>query len=304
MKIPMTKVSSYLLMKLLTNFQPLHDNKISLSRFSRINNVNKPKLTDTPINLINNTMQTANKKSDTEFYIEVYIKNTNPDTGHASASMIKKEKNSSPELVKHMSYVPNHKIPLNAIGAMTCGFFPVMGLNDEKTRDMDVLNANTITRIPLTEAQFNQGLAKIKSIEDGSDNFSNLYAVTAEQNPIALLSTIIVNDWIRQIRTDENFYQKNKYFPAEEDITHALLDKNPLIAEKQARSNVLNCTRSVEEIMSGWGMKVAPSILPGSLFEELSTNNYGQRVENSLVPVNKKDNEETYDDSHVPDTPD
>ncbi|MDA9272189.1 hypothetical protein N9Q05_02280 [bacterium] len=237
-------------------------------------------------------MNNANAK----YFTEVYVSDTNRanGTGHISASMIRATENGS-EIVKHMSYMPSPGV--SSVGAMLCGFVPVGAANDEQKRDEDVQKANTIIRIPLTQDQFNQGVAAHEGIESGANKGSYLYAVTAGANIVALMLTKLVSA-SRGHEASLKHYIEDTGFAPPEDPNGFLVMSGYYHPEHHTGALVLNCTAAVQVIIEESGLEMDDSyVMPASLGQAVLKQCPGAEVvPSSLVMPAINDNVEKEDE--------
>ena len=203
-------------------------------------------------------------KSNTKYFTEVYITGTSQDNGpgHVSASMIKSTGNRL-EVEKHTSYMP--RAGVSSIGAMFCGFVPVLGANVESNRYDDIKKANTIIRIPLTSIQYNNGITAQKVIEQGADNYSHMYAVTGQANIIALFLTKLVSSYQGSEATLTNYIKEVGFAPPE-DPNGILVMSTHYHPERHVHTVLLNCTAAVEQVLYASGIELSDNyVLPASL---------------------------------------
>ncbi|MDP3705540.1 MAG: hypothetical protein Q8R24_06480 [Legionellaceae bacterium] len=235
-----------------------------------------------------------------KYFAEVYVTDTNQEngTGHVSASMIKTTEKGT-EVVKHMSYMPYPG--LSSVGAMACGFLPVCATNFEHSRDEDIQKSNTIIRVPLTHDQFKQGVKAHGTIEKGSQDYSYLYAVTAEANIVALMLAKMVSITRASEASIKHYTEDTGLYPIE-DNSGILMVSTCYHPEDQTQSVVLNCTAAVQLVLEESGLEIDDKyILPASLGRAVLNQCPGAKtVSESLVQAASQ-NKDIDDDSDCSD---
>lgn len=224
-----------------------------------------------------------------EHYLEIYTES--PTTGnesrpgHSAASYIKIVED-KPKVITHTSYMPG---ALSIISGICLGFVPVPSRNfPVSIRDDDVQKAQnhgSIVRIPISEQQFNAGVAQQNKIERRTNESINMYAITGSANPVASFITALVSSYRGAMIRSQNFEKEYGFKPAEDHLGIEL-SKDSHHPKEFERSRLLNCTAAVQEVIEkGLGVQFNENyVMPTSLAEAAARLPRASIVSESLVP--------------------
>lgn len=220
-------------------------------------------------------------------FIEVYL--TEPQQkngpGHISASFIKIT-DTEPLVVTHTSYLPG---VAGIINGVFLGFVPVLAKNFPDVRRDDIVRADKIFRLPLSEEEFQRGVAKQQELEARTDEGLQMYAITGSANPVASFIVGLISAY-RGSEIVAKKYRQDVGVPPSEDPMGIVVNHVSHHPDNFSHVELLNCTAAVESVLKAVGLDFKEDyVIPGNLVKNLQKNPDFERVYHSLVdPISNK----------------
>jgi len=275
-------------MSLVKETTHLHTSSEFKKKYLGIQNSNKESQQITPKKQDNNTT-----KSD--YFIEVYLTDMNNGPGHISTSFIKKSDNKI-DLMAHTSYMPGVGALISGI-SLGCVPVPARNFSPDAIRPDDVNKATRIIRIPVSQQEFDAGVAMSAHLNKRTDSGTNLYAITGKANPIACFLTAFCNSLLGVHLTSENIKKKTGVYPAE-DHNQMSVYRLEDMPENYQHVKVYNCSSAVQRVLSPiFTFQEENNVFPADVFRSLERQAGAEPVQDSLIPVPKDDDLELSDNN-------
>ncbi len=233
-------------------------------------------------------------------YLEVYVTDTNEANGpgHVSTSMLREREDGTFEVAAHTSYMP---VPLGGlVNAPLLGTVPVPAYNfsPETLRADDVLHANTIIRLPVSNEGLNRGIEKQIEIAKAVGEGRYFYSVTGGLNGLTCALAAVF--WAYKVSEDaiKKHEEAEGIRPGVDPNDMLLLWIHNDVLEEAESSDVLNCTSAAEEVIrittgcDALTGNILPASLGGAVLLQLED---AKEVEVSLLPVEALDQDDEDD---------